>query len=414
MKIKKIYLTKSYTGFFFDDQKAIKKGAANDGFMYQGDPVIEGFSAVRQKGEAISIRIVLENGVSGYGDCCAVQYSGTGGRDPLFLADDYIPFMETNLIPLLMKEDIDVFRPLAEKYDRMSINGKRLHTAIRYGITQALLSVTAEYHQVTMAQLVRKEYNISSEVYKPIPVFTQSGDDRYNNVDKMILKEADVLPHGLINNIPNKLGNKGEILAQYISWLSGRILKYRTKSDYQPVLHLDVYGTIGIAFDNDLDKIVDYMIELEKLAQPFKLRIEGPIDGGNREDTMIALRDLTKMLDERNSTIEIVADEWCNTLEDIIYFADHMAGKMLQIKCPDLGGINNIIEAILYCNMKKVGSYCGGSCNETDVSSKTTTNIAIACEADQCLAKPGMGVDEGYMIVKNEMGRVLAVSNDRS
>jgi len=156
------------------------------------------------------------------------------------------------------------------------------------------------------------------------------------------------------------------------------------------------------------------MIELEKLAQPFKLRIEGPIDGGNREDTMIALRDLTKMLDERNSTIEIVADEWCNTLEDIIYFADNMAGKMLQIKCPDLGGINNIIEAILYCNMKKVGSYCGGSCNETDVSSKTTTNIAIACEADQCLAKPGMGVDEGYMIVKNEMGRVLAVSNDRS
>lgn len=413
MKIRKIYLTKSYTGFFFDDQKAIKKGARNDGFMYQGEPVIEGFTSVRQKGEAISIRIVLENGVTGYGDCCAVQYSGTGGRDPLFLADDYIPFMEAKLIPLLMEEDINLFRPLAEKYDRMMIDGKRLHTAIRYGITQALLSVTAEYKQMTMAELVRKEYNIDSKTYKPIPVFTQSGDDRYTNVDKMILKEADVLPHGLINNIPTKLGEKGEILAQYISWLSQRILKYRIRPDYQPVLHLDVYGTIGIAFDNDLDRIVDYMIDLEKLAQPFKLRIEGPIDGGNREDTMISLRDLTKMLDDRHSSIEIVADEWCNTLEDIIYFADNKAGKMLQIKCPDLGGINNIIEAILYCNEKKIGSYCGGSCNETDVSAKTTTNIAIACDADQCLAKPGMGVDEGYMIVKNEMGRVLAVCNDR-
>jgi methylaspartate ammonia-lyase len=381
--------------------------------MYQGDPVIEGFTQVRQKGEAISIRIVLENGVTGYGDCCAVQYSGTGGRDPLFLAEDYIPFMQEKIIPLLMKEDISIFRPLAEKYDKMLIDGKRLHTAIRYGITQALLSVTAEYRQLTMAELIRKEYNISGKTYNPIPVFTQSGDDRYVNVDKMILKEADVLPHGLINNIPKKLGYEGEILAQYITWLSERILKYRTRSDYLPVLHLDVYGTIGIAFDNDLKKIVDYLLSLEKLAEPFKLRIEGPIDGGNREDTMIALRDLTKLLDEKNSLIEIVADEWCNTLEDIIYFADNKAGKMLQIKCPDLGGINNIIEAIIYCNEKQVGSYCGGSCNETDVSAKTTTNVAIACYADQCLAKPGMGVDEGYMIVKNEMGRVLAIANDR-
>ena len=30
--------------------------------------------------------------------------------------------------------------------------------------------------------------------------------------------------------------------------------------------------------------------------------------------------------------------------------------------------------------------------------------------ATQCLAKPGMGVDEGYMIVNNEMNRVLALS----
>lgn len=413
MEIKKIYLTKSFTGFYFDDQKAIKRGAQNDGFMYQGSPVVEGFTQVRQKGEAISIQIVLENGVIGYGDCCAVQYSGVGGRDPLFLADDYIPFMEAKVIPLLMKEDIGRFRPLAEKYDRMIIDGKRLHTAIRYGITQAILSVTAKYRQMTMAELIRLEYNINNKAYKSIPVFTQSGDDRYASVDKMILKEVDVLPHALINSVPNKLGAEGEILTKYVSWLSDRILKYRLRPDYQPIIHLDVYGTIGIIFDNDLEKIVDYMLELERLAKPFKLRIEGPIDGRNREETMTCLRDLTIMLDNRRSSIEIVADEWCNTLEDIIYFADNKAGKMLQIKCPDLGGINNIIEAILYCNKKKIGSYCGGSCNETDISAKTTINIAIACDADQFLAKPGMGVDEGYMIIKNEMERVLAICRDR-
>ena len=128
---------------------------------------------------------------------------------------------------------------------------------------------------------------------------------------------------------------------------------------------------------------------------------------------MVALRDLTKALEEKGSKLEIVADEWCNTLEDIKYFADNKAGHMLQIKTPDLGGVNNVAEAIIYCNKKNIGSYCGGTCNETNISAQTTTNIAIACRATQCLAKPGMGVDEGYMIVKNEMNRVIASAQSR-
>ena len=86
---------------------------------------------------------------------------------------------------------------------------------------------------------------------------------------------------------------------------------------------------------------------------------------------------------------------------------------MLQIKTPDLGGVNNIIEAILYCNKKGVGSYCGGTCNETNVSAEVTTDIAIACRASQVLAKPGMGCDEGLMIVRNEMNRTIALANSR-
>ena len=100
MKIKKVLLSKSYTGFYFDDQKAIKKGATNDGFFYQGEPATEGFSQVRQTGEAISIQLVLEDGTIGYGDCAAVQYSGAGGRDSLFLASDFIPFLEEKIVPM--------------------------------------------------------------------------------------------------------------------------------------------------------------------------------------------------------------------------------------------------------------------------------------------------------------------------
>ncbi len=414
MKIVDVILTKSYTGFYFDDQKAIKQGAGHDGFMYVGEPVTEGFSSIRQAGEAISIQLVLEDGTVGYGDCAAVQYSGAGGRDPLFLAKDFIPFIEEKIKPMLIGEDVSSFRSLAEKYDKIIIDGNRLHTAIRYGISQALLNATANSKRITMAEVIREEYGVEGKTYEPIPVFTQSGDDRQINADKMIIKEADVLPHALINHVETKLGKNGEILLDYIAWLRDRILKHRVNSDYSPIFHIDVYGTIGLAFNYDVDKMFNYLLECEKTAKPFGIRIEGPIDTGDREGTLHYEKVLTEMLDNAGSKLQIVADEWCNTLEDIKLFADNHAGHVLQIKTPDLGGVNNVAEAIIYCNEKGVGSYCGGTCNETDQSAKTTTNIAIACRALQCLAKPGMGVDEGYMIVKNEMNRVIASANRRA
>ena len=58
-----------------------------------------------------------------------------------------------------------------------------------------------------------------------------------------------------------------------------------------------------------------------------------------------------------------------------------------------------------------MGVYIGGTCNETNISSQVTANVAVAVGADLILAKPGMGVDEGLMIVKNEMVRVVALNN---
>ncbi|MFA7075143.1 MAG: methylaspartate ammonia-lyase [Candidatus Izemoplasmatales bacterium] len=411
MKIIDVILTKSYTGFYFDDQKAIKQGASKDGFFYQGNPATPGFHQIRVPGEAISIQLILEDGSVGLGDCAAVQYSGAGGRDPLFLADDFIPFIEKNIKPLLIGEDVSIFKKVAEKYDRMMIDGKKLHTAIRYGITQALLSASAQANRMTMAEVIRNEYNPENKILKPVPIFAQSGDDRYNNVDKMILKEVDTMPHALINNVKEKLGEQGELLVEYIKWMRDRIIKHRRREDYMPILHVDVYGTVGIAFNNDINRIITYCKELEDAAHPFKIRLEGPIDTGDREGTMLALKEITRRIDEEKINVEIVADEWCNTLEDIKYFADERAGHVLQIKTPDLGGLNNIAEAILYCKQKGIGAYSGGTCNETNLSAQATTNVAIACDADICLAKPGMDVDGGYMIVKNEMERVLARAN---
>jgi methylaspartate ammonia-lyase len=413
MKVIDVVCSAGRTGFYFDDQRAIKRGAKHDGFTYVGEPVTEGFSSIRQAGESISVMLVLEDGQVAHGDCAAVQYSGAGGRDPLFLAEDFIPVIEKYIAPKLIGRDVLRFKEVAEEIDHMTVEGKRLHTAIRYGVTQAILDAAAKSRRMTMAEVIKDEYNTGVGL-KKIPIFTQSGDDRYNNVDKMIIKGANVLPHGLINNVEEKLGKNGEILKEYIGWLRDRVMQLRTYEDYMPVLHLDVYGTIGLAFDNDIEKMAEYIGELEKAASPLKLRIEGPMDVEEREAQWKALRDLRIAQEKRGINVELVADEWCNTWEDIKLFTDEKAGHMIQVKTPDLGGVNNIVEALLYCKQHGIGAYCGGTCNETDRSAQVCTNIAIACSADQCLAKPGMGVDEGFMIVYNEMNRVLALANARA
>ena len=410
MKIIDVVCSAGRTGFYFDDQRAIKQGADHDGVFYVGNPVTEGFTAVRQAGESISVMLVLEDGQVAFGDCAAVQYSGAGGRDPLFLAKDFIPVIDKYIKPQLVGKDADNFRELCAMMEAIEIDGKRLHTAIRYGLSQAILDAVAKASGRMMCEVVADEYGC--EVSKePIPLFTQSGDDRYDNADKMIIKGATVLPHALINNVDTKLGRQGEKLAEYIGWLRDRILNNRANADYNPVMHIDVYGTIGAAFgNNNYKKMADYIEELGKIAKPFKLRIEGPMDCDcDRETQITALAGLTKELDDRGCDVELVADEWCNTLEDIKLFVDNKAGHMVQIKTPDLGGVNNTIEAVLYCKEHGIGAYHGGTCNETDRSAQVCVHCAMATKPVQILAKPGMGVDEGFMIVYNEMNRIIAM-----
>ena len=410
MKIVDIVCSAGRTGFYFDDQRAIKQGAGHDGVFYVGSPVTEGFTSVRQAGESISVMIVLEDGQIAFGDCAAVQYSGAGGRDPLFLAKDFIPVIDKYIKPELVGKEANDFRGLCAMMEAIQVDGKRLHTAIRYGLSQAILDAVAKATGRLMCEVVADEYGceVSEE---PIAIFTQSGDDRYDNADKMIIKGAQVLPHALINHVEEKLGKNGEKLADYVAWLRDRILANRTDESYQPIFHIDVYGTIGAAFGNNNYKaMADYIEKLGEIAKPFHLRIEGPMDCDcDRETQVVALAGLTAELDARGCDVELVADEWCNTLEDIKVFADRKAGHMVQIKTPDLGGINNTIEAVLYCKEKGIGAYQGGTCNETDRSAQVCVHCAMATKPVQILAKPGMGVDEGYMIVYNEMNRIMAM-----
>ena len=73
----------------------------------------------------------------------------------------------------------------------------------------------------------------------------------------------------------------------------------------------------------------------------------------------------------------------------------------------------SIMEATIACKEMGLKPYQGGSCTETDISARICTQIALATQPCQILAKPGMGVDEGFAIAKNEMARTIAMLRAR-
>lgn len=411
MKVVDVIAVPVRSGFFRDDQASIREGAAHDGFLYQGHPATPGFRRIREAGIAVSIMLLLEDGRVAYGDCAEVQYAGVGGRAPLIDPGALIAEIGQTLQPELLGRDITSFRELGDQIDALEPGGRPLSTSLRYGISQALLDAAAQSTGLTMAEVIRDEYD-TGVALTPVPLYAQSGDERYTNVDKMITKRVDVFPHGLINTVEGKLGSDGRLLLDYVQWVRDRIVAIG-EPGFAPVIHIDVYGTLGIIFDDDLDRIAAYLDELRQRAAPYALRLEHPIDAGDREAQIETYVKLRALLALRGIDVALVADEWCNTLDDIRAFVAAGAADMIQVKTPDLGGVGNVIEALLDVRRAGVGAFCGGTCNETDVSARVSAHIAMACGATQVLAKPGMGVDEGVMLVGNEMARVAALARAR-
>jgi methylaspartate ammonia-lyase len=408
VRIRSVSAVPGTAGFFFDDQRAIRAGAEPDGFAYDGEPRTEGFDRVRQAGEALLVDVELTDGTVVTGDCAAVQYSGAGGRDPLFRPAEHVTLVENRIADRLEGREAGAFRRNVETLaTTRTADGAPLHTALRYGISQALLAAAAAASGTTRTDVLAAAYD-TEPATEPVAVFGQSGDQRRRNAEKMLLKGVDVLPHGLFNS-ERKIGADGERLREYIEWLSTRAGELGPPG-YEPRLHVDVYGMLGELLGPPYDRpaVTEYITSLRAAARPYPLQIEGPMDAGGRADQIHAMAELREALTGAGVDVDIVADEWCDTLADVEAFVDAGAADLVQVKTPDLGGLHRSVEAVRYCEGTDTRAYLGGTCNETDVSARACAHVALATDAAQLLAKPGMGFDEGYMIVTNEMRRTLA------
>ncbi len=412
MKISKVIATPGLNGFYSDDKAAIRKGATMDGFVYRGTPVTPGFRRIRQPGDSASIIFLLEDGSTAFGDALTVQYTGAGGREALLDGEQMARIAMEAVAPALEGREVTSFRALSTEIENLRHVGAKIPASISYGASQAVLDAVAKVRRLTPAEVIAAEYSLPVPT-QPVRINAQSGDDRYTNVDKMILKKAGFMPHGLTNNAKEKVGANGEIFLAYAKWVCDRIRELGDE-DYAPALRFDVYGTVGEAFGDDPKRIVDYLAQVRKVTEPYELFIEMPVDMGSAAEQFRTMRAIRLGLKERGLAVKLIIDEYANTLEEVREWADSDACDMIQVKTPDLGGLHNTVEAALYAKAAGKLVYLGGSCTDTDQSARLCTNIALAVQPFACSGRPGMGVDEALMIVGNEMRRTLAICRARA
>jgi len=411
VKIRDIVYSVGLSGYFNKDLLAVKAGARANGTFYEGRPLTPGYTNIVQAGSILSTMLLLDDGSVAVGECADVIFSGLAGRDPLFAPSQHLPVLESIVRAWLVDRDVSRFRANAEAADRMRVEGKRLHTAVRYGLTQALLTATALASRETPAEVIAREYG-SRVAAQPVGILASCHRGDSLQLDRVIMKQAAALPHASFT-LARDLGPDGQVLMDYAASISRRIREVGAPG-YHPRMHLDLYGTLGDLFGSDLDGLTDFMMRLGDAARPFDLMIESPVIAASREAQIETLGRLKSGLRARGSSVRLIADEWCNTLEDTRVFAEARACDLVQVKTPDLGGFNNSIEAVLLCRANGMGCCLGGTANETDLSARITAQIALATGPDLLMSKPGIGADEGMMILTNEMLRTIALAGHRA
>lgn len=397
-RIESVRVLPGIGGHWINDQMAVQTGARADGYFFEGPTSSPAFPAVRSPSVAYLICLDLEDGQTAYGDCTTVANAGCAGR-PMPLAADGIETVQNVLRQGLEGRTFEGFRAAAGALQAMPLP-ESMRLPVEYGVTQALLAAAALANRCQMVDVLCREYG------RPRPTrgpgFAGScGGSWESNVDKAIVRGLDMFPQSAIQSRA-----ECERLPEYAAWIAGRIRKLGAQG-YQPDLHFDFHASLGRMLGNDEDRILDYLATICERAGGLTVFFEDPMLSESPAEARERMGSLRARLDARLPNARLIADEWANGPGNVRAFAASGAAHAVQIKMPDNGSLLTTIDAIEGCQEHGTLAYLGGSCNETDISSRASIHVGLAFGAWRMLTKPGLGFDEGLMIMTNEVSRTL-------
>lgn len=398
MKIRRVSVSPGIGGYWVNDQAAVQGGAVPDGFFFRGDPVTPGFGAIREPSAAFCIAVHLDGREVGYGDCVTVFNTGFAGR-PRPLQAAALPEVQKALTVLYNGRSFEGFRDAAALLDQLA--GRDWAIPVAFGVSQALLSAAALAARVPMTTVLRKEYEVTDPIAPP-GIAGSCGGEWELNVDKAIARRIAMFPQSAIQTRA-----ECERLPEYVSWIVKRVA-HLAPDGYAPDLHFDFHASLGRMYGNDEGRILDYLADVTRRAAPFKVYFEDPMLSESADEALDRMVRLRERIEGVGLTCCLIADEWANAPGEMERFTSLKAAHAIQIKVPDNGSLVTTIEAVRTCRRNGVLPYLGGSCNETDVSARATVHVGLAMGAWRLFTKPGMGFDEGLMVITNEMSRALA------
>jgi methylaspartate ammonia-lyase len=407
LQVTRILAVKNLSAYYYEDVAALQVNPCPEDERWFMPGVTAGFKNMREPAEVVSIGVEVNSRIY-WGDAVGVSYAGKAGRRGVYRAEAGIREIDEVIGPWLLQQNFGNFRSACRLLFEFSQSCKQaLHVATLYGVSQALLSAYAADR--SLYEVIAEEWSLTTKGLTPLPIQGSCGNNFYHGTDKMLVQQLAALPHSQVDNISEQVGLDGGRFLERILWLKKRLQKFNLVN-YKPVIHLDVHGAFGKIFNLDTEKIATYLYDIEQQLTPYSLRIESPLLGTSRDDHLRLMVSLNAKLAALGSKTVLVIDEWANTLPDIKFFSDSGFKGMVHIKMPDLGLVSDVVDAVLYCKKNGIETLLGGSCIETEISTKIGIHIAMVTRPDFVLARPGMGIDEAIMLVNNEMNRIASVS----
>jgi methylaspartate ammonia-lyase len=398
LSIERILSATGQGAYFCEDFAALQAKPIPEEERSSTDAITPGFTKVRETAEVLSVGFRLTTGQVVWGDCVGVSYAGKAGRDTILKASEAKREWDRLAPSLFLHSSISSYKSQIAKIDRFSSN------ALRYGISQAILKAASASLKKHPVRLICDEWDYAL-TKTPLKLQGSSGNDRKGGADKMIGHRLDALPHLQVDDFGTQCGKEGVHLLKYAAWLKARLLK---SSPYAPSVHFDVHGALAQAFDSKTERIADFLAKMAELFSPLEFRIESPLIGDSFEAHVEGLASLRRSLQNKGIPVAVVADEWANSKEAVEVLCSAGAVDMIHLKMPNLGGLHSTFEALRVCRSHGVKVLLGGSCIETDLSTRSSVHVGLAARPDYFLVKPGMGIHEGVSLVRNEMQRSLS------
>ncbi len=271
-----------------------------------------------------------------------------------------------------------------------------IHPAIRYGVSQALLAAVSIARNVTMAEVLAKEYKLRLSK-TTIPIHVELNETNAIHI-------ASLLPAASLgyttpgDDIEAELGANGEILQRAIRNLQKRLTV--AAGDNFPTIHVNARGGLGKLYDN-VGKILGAIFGLTKASSPCSMRIEDPVHREDRQTHIEAMFEVKDYLRMRRMATPLVAGAWINSPDDVLAFAEAGAAGMIRLNMPRLGSLHRSIEAALICKKRDIAILLDAGPAESAYAAQVACHTALTLQ-------PALLSGASLPLLHNEMARTLA------